>query len=109
MSNFRSNDSSLPKQDRILIEKIGVSFQDLVTEDYRDIWEKFVTKQLTDKDIKRLKHIRKREKNKMFEKEKVRKYNNEMKNLTLQRERLRNEKLELILECDILRKRYDNF
>ena len=99
-----NHNNQLPTKDRLLIEKIGVTFEELINGDYRDIWEKFIRRELPEKDIKRLKHIRKREKNKLFEKEKSRKHNNQMKRLLLQRERLLAERQKLLLECDLLRR-----
>ena len=98
------HNNPLPTKDRLLIEKIDVTFEELINGDYREIWEKFVQRGLLEKDIKRLKHIRKREKNKLFEKEKSRKYNNEMKRLRLQKERLLGEKRKLLLECELFRR-----
>lgn len=98
------NDNQLPKKDRLLIEKIDVTFEKLVTGDYRDIWEKFVQRGLPEKEIKRLKHIRKREKNKLFEKEKSRGYMDKMKSLIQERDQLLAERQKLVLECELFQR-----
>ena len=88
----------LPEKDRFLIEKIKITFHELVNGDYREIWDKFPKSNLSPVEVKRLKHIRKREKNKKFEKDKdlkgketMEKLQNEKENLIYERNRLREE------------------
>ncbi|KAI6649224.1 hypothetical protein LOD99_11591 [Oopsacas minuta] len=56
----------LPTQDCFLLQILGISYYDLVFADYKLVWELIAKQQLNAKEVQRVKHIRKREKNKLF-------------------------------------------
>ena len=60
------NPKPLPTQDRFLLTTLGISYYDLVFAEYKLIWDLIAKQQLNAKDVQRIKHIRKREKNKLF-------------------------------------------
>ena len=103
MSDCLLLQNKIPENDRFLIRRIGVSFQDLVSSDYREIWDKFLKANLTKNETKRLKHIRKREKNKLYEKEKNTKYESTMDRLMSQRSDLVSERSRLLAEIQSLK------
>ena len=99
---------SLPERDRFLMEKIQITFQELVLRDYREIWEKFSKGNLSKCEVKRLKHIRKREKNKIFEKEKDLRYKNAMNRLSLQKDELVSAREKLREEIRLIQNQISN-
>ena len=60
------NPKPLPTQDCFLLNALGITYYDLVFADYRLVWNLIVEQKLNAKDVQRIKHIRKREKNKLF-------------------------------------------
>eukprot|EP00800_Vazella_pourtalesii_P022276 TRINITY_DN8639_c0_g1_i1.p1 TRINITY_DN8639_c0_g1~~TRINITY_DN8639_c0_g1_i1.p1 ORF type:complete len:117 (-),score=14.39 TRINITY_DN8639_c0_g1_i1:69-419(-) len=62
------NPKPLPTRDCLLLNRLGISYYDLVFADYKLVWDLIAEQHLNAKDVQRIKHIRKREKNKLFSK-----------------------------------------
>ena len=108
MSEIYWKNRQLPLEDIQILEKIGISYHDLVFTDYREIWPKFSDETLTKSEVQRLKHIRKREKNKLFMKTKDKILESTMLDLKNEKEELVHERNKLVLEREYWKLMFDS-
>ena len=82
------NERPLPEDDYVLLRLLGITYYELVFTDYKLVWDRISQNNLTAKDVQRIKHIRKREKNKLFARGQFHTLEIDIQNLLRQREEL---------------------
>ncbi|KAI6649225.1 hypothetical protein LOD99_11592 [Oopsacas minuta] len=97
---------SLPRQDQILLQVLGISYYDLVFADYKLVWELIAKQQLNAKEVQRVKHIRKREKNKLFSRGQFHTLEEAIGNLLEEKNELLLTRDKMTQECEYWEKMY---
>ena len=91
---------SLSPRDTILLQTLGLSYEDLVFADYKLVWDRMDKTQLSAKDVQRMKHIRKREKNKLFARGQFQSLEVDIRQLTEIKQSLLETRENLRLDCE---------
>ena len=98
--NLWSPKLPLPARDTILLQTLGLSYEDLVFADYKLVWDRMDKTQLSAKDVQRMKHIRKREKNKLFARGQFQSLEVDIRQLTEIKQSLLETRENLRLDCE---------
>lgn len=96
----------LPLRDINLLQTIGLSYQELVFADYKQVWDRMDKTQLSAKEVQRMKHIRKREKNKLFARGQFQNLEVDLINLMEEKQSLMEKRESLSRECEYWRSQY---
>ena len=99
LNNSHWDPRPLPAHDDVLLRLLGITYYDLVFTDYKLVWDIIAKHKLSAKEVQRIKHIRKREKNKLFARGQVHTLEEEILNLTIQKEELINTRERIGQEC----------
>ena len=100
------NPRPLPAHDYVLLRLLGITYYELVFTDYKLVWDRISQNNLTAKDVQRIKHIRKREKNKLFARGQFHTLEDDIQNLSRQKEELLRTRQIIEQECEYWKDMY---
>ena len=93
------NPRPLPAHDYELLRLLGITYHDLVFTDYKLVWNIIDKHKLNAKKVQRIKHIRKREKNKLFARRQFHALDDDIQNLKQEKEELLKVRVKIEEDC----------